>query len=47
MSQTIQKEFNTRDTEWNAGQQKAVSLSFLAIGLSTAFILGFGTLLGS
>ncbi len=48
MSQTIQKELNSiRDSGWGAGERKAVSLSVLAIGLSTAFILGFGTLVGN
>ena len=45
---TTQKELTSiRDIEWDARQQKVVSLSFLAIGLGTALILAIGTFLGN
>ncbi len=47
-AQTVKQESTSiRDIEWDARQQKAVSLSFLAIGLGTALILGLGTFLGN
>jgi len=47
-AQTIKQESTSiRDIEWDAVQRKAVSLSFLATGLSIALILVFGTLLGN
>ena len=47
-SQLIQKQTTSiRGIEWNARQQKVVSLSFLATGLGIALILGFGTFLGN
>ncbi len=47
-AQTVKQESTSiRDIEWDAIQRKAVSLSFLAIGLGTVLILGFGTFLGN
>ncbi len=47
-AQTVKQEYTSiRDIEWNAVQRKAVSLSFLAIGLGTALILAVGTFLGN
>ncbi len=47
-AQTVKQESTSiRDIEWDARQQKAVSLSFLATGLGTALILGLGTFLGN
>ncbi len=47
-AQTAKQESTSiRDIEWDARQQKAVSLSFLATGLGTALILGLGTFLGN
>ena len=47
-TQTVKQEYTSiRDIEWNAVQQKAVSLSFLAIGLGTALVLAVGTFLGN
>ncbi len=44
----IQKEpTNIRDIEWDTKLRKVVPLSFLATGLGTALILGFGTFLGN
>ena len=42
-----QESTSIRDIEWNARQQKAIALSFLATGLGIALILGFGTFLGN
>jgi len=36
-----------RDIEWDTNLRKVVPLSFLAAGLGTALILGFGTFLGN
>ena len=47
-SQTVKQESTSiRDIEWDARQQKAISLSFLVTGLGIALILGFGTFLGN
>ncbi len=47
-AQTVKQESTSiRDIEWDARQQKVVSLSFLATGLGTALILGLGTFLGN
>ena len=47
-AQTVKQEYTSiRDIEWNARQQKAVSLSFLATGLGIALILVVGTFLGN
>ncbi len=47
-AQTVKQEYTSiRDIEWDAVQRKAVSLSFLAIGLGTALILAVGTFLGN
>ena len=47
-AQTVKQEYTSiRDIEWDARQRKAVSLSFLAIGLGTALILAVGTFLGN
>lgn len=48
ITQTTQKELTSiRDSEWNAENRKVVILSFVVTGLSTALILGLGTLLGN
>ena len=47
-AQTVKQEYTSiRDIGWDAVQRKAVSLSFLAIGLGTALILAVGTFLGN
>ncbi len=47
-AQTVKQEYTSiRDIEWDAVQRKAVSLSFLGIGLGTALILAVGTFLGN
>ncbi len=47
-TQTVKQEFaSIRDIVWDARQRKVVLLSFLATGLGTALILGFGTFLGN
>jgi hypothetical protein len=47
-AQTVKQETTSiRDIEWNARVRKVVSLSFLATGLGTVLILGFGTFLGN